>query len=325
MTILLLISGLVLLVIGGELLVRGAVAIAGKLGVSPLMIGLTIVGMGTSMPELAASVQAALAGSPGIALGNIVGSNIANSMLILGVAALLAPIAVARGTLWRDGGVGVLAAVALLVIGLTTGLGRMAGLTLMVLMVGYLVLAYRQEKRAAAHSAAFDKAAALENIDPALGTQTQRQPGWAVSLAFLLAGLVCIVGGGTLLVNAAVTIATEFGMSETLVGLTIVAIGTSLPELVTSAVAALRKQSEVALGNVLGSNIYNVFFIGGITGTIAPTTVPESILGFDLPLLIAVSLAVMVLAWTGARLSRIEGLALVAGYALYIGFTAGLL
>ena len=325
MTILLLIAGLVLLVVGGELLVRGAVAIAGRLGVSPLMIGLTIVGMGTSMPELAASVQAALAGSPGIALGNIVGSNIANSMLILGVAALLAPIAVARGTLWRDGGVGVLAVVALLALGLTTGLGRMAGLTLIVLMVGYLVLAYRQEKHAAAHSAAFDKAAALENIDPALGTQTQRQSGWAVSLAFLIAGLVCIVGGGTLLVNAAVTIAREFGMSETLVGLTIVAVGTSLPELVTSAVAALRKQSEVALGNVLGSNIYNVLFIGGVTGTIAPTTVPQSILGFDLPLLIAVSLGVMVLAWTGARLSRIEGLALVAGYALYIAFTAGLI
>ena len=324
MTILLLIAGLVLLVLGGELLVRGAVAIAGKLGVSPLMIGLTIVGMGTSMPELAASVQAALAGSPGIALGNIVGSNIANIMLILGVAALLAPIAVARGTLWRDGGAGVLAAVALLALGLTTGLGRVAGLTLIVLMIGYLVLAYRQETRAAAHSAAFDKAAALENIDPALGTQTQRQPRWAVSLAFLIAGLVCIVGGGTLLVNAAVTIAREFGMSETLVGLTIVAVGTSLPELVTSAVAALRKQSEVALGNVLGSNIYNVLFIGGVTGTIAPTTVPESILGFDLPLLIAVSLGVMVLAWTGARLSRIEGLALVAGYALYIAFTAGL-
>ena len=321
MTILLLIAGLVLLVLGGELLVRGAVAIAGKLGVSPLMIGLTIVGMGTSMPELAASVQAALAGSPGIALGNIVGSNIANSMLILGVAALLAPIAVARGTLWRDGGVGVLAVVALLALGLTTGLGRMAGLTLIVLMVGYLVLAYRQEKRAAA----LDKAAALENIDPALDTQTQRQPGWAVSTAFLLAGLACIVGGGTLLVNAAVTIAREFGMSETLVGLTIVAVGTSLPELVTSAVAALRKQSEVALGNVLGSNIYNVLFIGGVTGTIAPTTVPQSILGFDLPLLIAVSLGVMVLAWTGARISRIEGLALVAGYALYIAFTAGLI
>ena len=146
-----------------------------------------------------------------------------------------------------------------------------------------------------------------------------------MSLAFLIAGLVCIVGGGTLLVNAAVTIAREFGMSETLVGLTIVAVGTSLPELVTSAVAALRKQSEVALGNVLGSNIYNVLFIGGVTGTIAPTTVPQSILGFDLPLLIAVSLGVMVLAWTGARLSRIEGLALVAGYALYIAFTAGLI
>ncbi|MEN8675841.1 MAG: sodium:calcium antiporter, partial [Alteriqipengyuania sp.] len=144
MTILVLLGGLVLLVIGGELLVRGAVAVAGKLGVSPLMIGLTIVGMGTSMPELAASLQAALSGSPGIALGNIVGSNIANSLLILGVAALLAPIAVARGTLWRDGGIGVLAAVALLAIGMTTGLGRAAGVVLIAAMLGYLFLAYRQ-------------------------------------------------------------------------------------------------------------------------------------------------------------------------------------
>lgn len=325
MTILILVCGLVLLVLGGELLVRGAVAIAGKLGVSPLMIGLTIVGMGTSMPELAASLQAALAGSPGIALGNIVGSNIANSLLILGVAAVLAPIVVARGTLWRDGGVGVLAAVALLAIGLTTGLGRLAGLTLIALMIGYLVLAYRQERRAAAHSAAFDKAAALENLDPALLPEERRNAGWAASLAFLLAGLACIVGGGTLLVDAAVKLAIELGMSETLVGLTIVAVGTSLPELVTSAVAAIRKQSEVALGNVLGSNIYNVFFIGGVTGAIAPTSVPEALTRFDLPVLIGVSLLVMLLAWTGGRLSRVEGLCLIGAYCLYLAFTAGFL
>ncbi|NCP20320.1 MAG: calcium/sodium antiporter [Erythrobacter sp.] len=326
MTVLLLLGGLVLLVIGGELLVRGAVAIAGKLGVSPLMIGLTIVGMGTSMPELAASLQAALAGSPGIALGNIVGSNIANTLLILGVAALLAPIAVARGTLWRDGGVGVLAACALLAIAWTTGLGRIAGIALVAMMICYLVLAYRQERRAAAqHSAAFDKAVALENIDPALSAEAERGTGWAVSLAFLLAGLGCIVGGGTLLVDAAVDLAIEFGMSETLVGLTIVAIGTSLPELVTSAVAAIRKQSEVALGNVLGSNIYNVFFIGGVTGIISPTPVPDTIARLDLPVLVGVSLLAMVLAFTGARLSRVEGLCLVLVYAVYLAFTAGLI
>lgn len=325
MTIFLLLCGLVLLVIGGELLVRGAVAIAGKLGVSPLMIGLTIVGMGTSMPELAASLQAALAGSPGIALGNIVGSNIANSLLILGVAALLAPIAVARGTLWRDGGVALLAACALLAVGLTTGLGRTAGFALIVLMIGYLVLAYVQERRAAAQNAAFAKAAALGSVDTALDPAAEKQPGWAMSLAFLLAGLGFIVGGGTLLVDAAVKLAIEFGMSETLVGLTIVAVGTSLPELVTSAVAAIRKQSEVALGNVLGSNIYNVFFIGGVTGVIAPSEVPESIVRFDLPVLIVLSIVVMAMAWTGARLSRIEGLCLIGAYGVYLAFTAGLI
>lgn len=324
MTIMLLLAGLVLLVLGGEFLVRGAVAIAGKLGVSPLMIGLTIVGMGTSMPELAASLQAALAGSPGIALGNIVGSNIANTLLILGVAALLAPIAVARGTLWRDGGVGLLAACALLVIAWTTGLGRVAGVALVAMMIAYLVFAYRQERRATATSAAFDKAVALENVDPAVNPEHDRGSGWAVSLAFLLAGLVCIVGGGTLLVNAAVSLAIEFGMSETLVGLTIVAVGTSLPELVTSAVAAIRKQSEVALGNVLGSNIYNVLFIGGVTGIVSPTPVPEAIARLDLPVLVGVSLMAMVLAWTGGRLSRREGAALVAVYCGYLGFTAGL-
>lgn len=325
MTVVMLLGGLVLLVLGGELLVRGAVAIAGKLGVSPLMIGLTIVGMGTSMPELAASLQAALSGSPGIALGNIVGSNIANILLILGIAALLAPISVARGTLWRDGGIGVLAALALLLFGLTTGLGRLAGLSLLALMVGYLVFAYKQERRAVAHNAAIDKAKALENLDPALDLNAPKETGWFVSSAILVAGLGLSVVGGTLLVEAAVDLAIDLGMSETLVGLTIVAVGTSLPELVTSAVAAIRKQSEVALGNVLGSNIYNIFFIGGMTGAIASTPVPDAIIRFDLPVLIGVSLLAMLLGWTGGKLSRIEGFGLVLAYGFYLVFTAGFL
>jgi cation:H+ antiporter len=323
--LILLIPGFVLLIAGGELLVRGAVRIAERLRLSPMLIGLTIVGIGTSMPELAASVQAALAGSPGIAVGNIVGSNLANLLLILGIAALISPIAVARGPLWRDGGVGVAAAFALLLAGASIGLGRVAGLVFLSAMVGYIWYAYRQEKLGQPHSAAYDKALAAEAVDPGLVPQ-QSGAGSLLTPALLLgAGLVLIIGGGTLLVKGAVGIATAWGVSDTVIGLTIVAVGTSFPELVTSAMAALKRQGDIALGNVLGSNIYNVLFIGGVTGLVAPSEVPASILGFDLWLLIGVSLAVMVFAWTGGRLSRREGLILTAAYGVYAAATAGFL
>lgn len=323
--LLFLLLGFVLLIAGGELLVRGAVRIAERLGLSPMLIGLTIVGMGTSMPELAASVQASLAGSPGIAVGNIVGSNLANLLLILGTAALISPIAVARGPLWRDGGVGILAAVGLLAAGWTTGLGRFAGVAFLLAIIAYVGHAYRQEKRGAPHGAAYDRAMAMEEVDAALVPHDPPSGRLLPSILVFVAGLALVVGGGVLLVDGAIAIAERLGVSEEVIGLTIVAVGTSLPELVTSAVAAFRRQGDIALGNVLGSNVYNILFIGGVTGVVAPGDVPASILGFDLWIVIAASALAMAFAWSGGRLSRREGLLLVLGYCVYAAVTAGLI
>ena len=322
--LLFLLLGLVLLVIGGDLLVRGAVRIAERLRLSPMLIGLTIVGMGTSTPELAASVQASLAGSPGIAVGNIVGSNIANSLLILGAAALIAPFAVKASALWRDGGVGLIAAVALLAAGATVGLTREAGLVFLAAIAGYIYYAYRQERVGATHSAAYDRSAAMEGVDPDFGAHAPAKRRLWIALILFAAGLGLIVTGGGVLVSGAIGVAETLGVSDAVIGLTIVAIGTSLPELVTSAMAAWRRQGEMALGNVLGSNIYNILFIGGLTGVIAPTTVPPVIAGFDLPVLVGVTLLVMLFAYTGGRLSRREGAILVVAYAAYAAFTAGI-
>ncbi len=319
-----LLLGLVLLIGGGDILVRGAVRIAERLRLSPMLIGLTVVGMGTSMPELAASVQASLAGSPGIALGNIVGSNIANALLILGAAALIAPIAVQSKALWRDGGVATLAAMALLAAGASVGLSRAAGLAFLCAMAGYIYFAYRQERAGAPHGAAYDRAIAMEEVDPALVPHDKPTASLATALALFAVGLVLIVAGGVVLVDAAIQIAQQLGISDAVIGLTIVAVGTSFPELITSVIAAYRRQGDIALGNVLGSNIYNILFIGGITGVVAPTAVPASIMGFDLWVLLATSVLVMVLALTGRRLGRIEGLTLVAAYCGYLGYTVSL-
>lgn len=324
MTYLLLVLGLVLLIAGGELLVRGAVRIAEHLGLSPMLIGLTIVGMGTSMPELAASVQAALANSPGIALGNIVGSNIANLLLILGIAVLFSPFVVSRSVLWRDGGVGLACALLLLLAGHTFGLTRSVGIGLVLAMIAYVYFAFRQEKAGAAHGAAYDKAMALEDADPGLVPAGKSTSSLIMPILFFLAGMALIVTGGSLLVDAAISIAASLGVSDEVIGLTVVAVGTSLPELVTSAIAAIKRQGEIALGNVLGSNIYNVLFIGGVTGIVSPSAIPDAIVRFDLLVLIGVSAVVMFFAYTGGRLSRIEGALLVASYAVYSALTADL-
>jgi cation:H+ antiporter len=317
--------GLLLLIGGGELLVRGAVRIAEHMRLSPLLIGLTIVGLGTSMPELATSVQAALAGSPGLALGNIVGSNMANLLLILGFAALVSPMVVERSTLWRDGGVGLGAVALLIVAGLAFNLDRPVGAVFLLLLGAYIYLAYEQEQQGVSHSAAYDKAAAAEGFDPEFVPREQASGSLLKPAAQFVIGLAMIVGGGTLLVHGAIEIAQSLGVSDTVIGLTIVAIGTSLPELVTSVIAALKKQAEVALGNVLGSNIYNIFFIGGVTGLVSPTPIPAAIMAYDIWLLAAASALVMIFAYTGGRLSRREGFVLLAAYALYIMSTAGLL
>jgi cation:H+ antiporter len=302
--ILFLLLGLVVLIAGGDLLVRGAVAVAERLGVSPLVIGLTLVGFGTSTPELVASVQAALAGSPGIAFGNIVGSNIANILLIVGVSAMIFPVVVKDAALKRDGAI--MLAVAVLFAGVSAlgDLGRLAGIAFLALLGSYVFLAFRQEGGVAA--------AGAEAAPSAAGA-----PVWR-SLLIALGGLVLVVGGGYVLVTGAVGLAREFGLSETVIGLTIVAVGTSMPEFITSLTAAIKRQGDVAFGNIVGSNIYNILGIGGVTALVSPGAVPEQIVGFDNLVMIAASLLLIVLAWTRLRVSRWEGGVLFAGYVAYL-------
>ncbi|MGR3780773.1 MAG: calcium/sodium antiporter [Albimonas sp.] len=312
-----LLGGLVLLMAGGELLVRGAVQAAERIGISPLVIGLTLVGFGTSMPELVTSVKAGLAGSPGIAYGNVVGSNIANILLIAGVSALICPVIVARSALRRDAVAMLAVAAGFAALAALLPMGRVVGAGLVALLVGYIWFVIRQERAAADGGAIHDKGAALAAADPGLAPD-RPSARLVLPLVIALAGLALVVAGGSLLVGGAVALARGFGVSETMIGLTIVAVGTSAPELVTSVIAALKRQGDVAFGNVVGSNIYNILGIGGTTALIAPSSVPSEIVGFDAPVMVAVSLVLVVFAATGLRIGRREGAALVAGYGAYL-------
>jgi cation:H+ antiporter len=313
------IGGLVLLVVGGELLVRGAVRVASRLGVSPLVIGLTLVGFGTSTPELVTSVQAALSGSPGVAYGNIVGSNIANVLLILGASAVLTPIVVTSRALKRDGGVMVLVVIAFAAIASVMTMAFYIGAAFVAALAVYICIAFRQERASTGeHGAVYEKALAAQETDPALAPPAKPPLSIALSLLTALAGLAIVVLGGYLLVNGAVSFARSFGISETVIGLTIVAVGTSLPELVTSVVAAIRKEADVAFGNIIGSNIYNILGIGGMTALIVPGRVPIEIVRFDNLVMVGTSLLVVVLGYTGWRIGRREGALLLAGYAGYV-------
>lgn len=316
-----LLGGLVLLVAGGDLLVRGAVQVASRLGVSPLVIGLTLVGFGTSTPELVTSVQAALIGAPGIAYGNIVGSNIANILLIVGASAILYPIVVTSAALRRDGMVMVAVAVVFAALAVVMPMERWLGAAFVLALATYVYVAFRQERQVGAvadHGAVYQRSEALQGADP--GTAPDARAKGSILLPVLVAvtGLTVVVVGGSLLVDGAVTIARSFGISETVIGLTIVAVGTSLPELVTSVLAAIRRQTDVAFGNIVGSNIYNILGIGGFTALIAPGAVPAEIARFDTLVMIGVSVLLVAFAWTGLRIGRREGGLLLLGYVAYV-------
>ncbi|WP_299359071.1 calcium/sodium antiporter [uncultured Paracoccus sp.] len=315
-----LVGGLILLIAGGELLVRGAVQVATSLGVSPLVIGLTLVGFGTSAPELVTSVQAALSGAPGIAYGNIVGSNIANILLIGGAAALICPIAISSAALRRDGAVMVGVIILFAILAAVGPLGRVTGALSVTGLVAYVYIAFRQEggEPPVDHGAVYDKSLALQETDPALAPASVLRNSLVVSGLIALAGLVLVVMGGRFLVDGAVTLARGFGISETVIGLTIVALGTSMPELITSVVASFKRQGDVAFGNIVGSSIYNILGIGGATALMVPGAVPAEIVSFDNLVMIAVSALLVGMAWTGLRVNRGEGAVLVAGYAIYV-------
>ena len=311
MTYFLIIAGFALLLFGGEAVVRGSVALAQRLGVSPLIVGLTIVGFGTSLPEMVVSVNAALVGSPGLAVGNVVGSNIANILLILGVAAVIAPIAVHPGAVKRDL-LGMSAATLVYVgLGMSGQIVFWQGVLMLIALMSYIGFTVWHDNKSNDEAAEMHRDEAAEMGEIPLRT---------VSIAgIIIVGLFAVVVGAEWLVTGATTLATEFGIPEEVIGLTVVAIGTSLPEIATSIVAAYRGHSDVCVGNVLGSNLFNLFGITGVTALFAPLPFSDKIVSFDLWILLAATAIIIPFMLTGRRISRPEGIVLLI---LYVSFIA---
>jgi cation:H+ antiporter len=305
-------AGLLLLLLGGELLVRGAVATATRAGVSPLLIGLTLVGFGTSTPELLTSVEAAIVGAPGIAVGNVVGSNIANILLILGIAALICPLKVSRGAFYRDGTVVTFAALCGVAVCLTGELRPLPGVLLVTLLIAYIIYCFRTER--------IDTSTTDNPVRPALAVPGSINLTLPVSIVLAAGGLAFTLLGAHLLVSSVLAISIEAGIAETVLGLTVVAVGTSLPELTTSVLAAFRRQPDIAFGNIVGSNIYNILGILGVTAIIEPIPVPSEIVQTDIWIMLAATGMLLFFSITGWKISRVEGGVFLTAYCAYLLF-----
>ena len=301
------IGGLVLLFFGGEMLVSGAVNIAKHFGMSELLIGITLVGFGTSSPELMTSILAAYEGLPGIAVGNVVGSNTANILLILGVAALIYPLACDKKTWARDGGFMAAASIAFLGACYFGAMSLWAGIIFLALLVGYITYCVTSELRAVKQG----KQEAVETEDDLTKSDITKNFG------LFVIGLLLTFAGAHFLVEGSVDLALKFGVSETIIGLTIVAIGTSMPELVASTIAALKKNTDIAYGNIIGSNIYNILGILGITAILHPFEIPAQIFEFDIWVMLGATALLMAFSAHKWLISRWKGVVFLIGYVAY--------
>lgn len=313
----LLVAGFATLLVGAELLVRGASQLAMAFGISPLVVGLTVVAFGTSSPELAVGLSSAWAGQADIAVGNVVGSNIFNVLLILGVSAAITPLLVAQQVIRQE--VPIMIGVSLLLWALAAdgGIGRWDGVLLFSLVVAYTVLVIRQSRRET-------KAVRDEYAEAFAPEQGGWDSHWGVQVLLIIGGLSLLVLGSRWLVEAAIEFARYLGVSELVIGLTIVAAGTSLPEVATSVLAAIRGERDIAVGNVVGSNIFNILSVLGLSAVVAPTTltVSPAVLAFDIPVMVAVAIACLPIFFTGNLIARWEGL-LFLGF--YVAYTAHLI
>lgn len=317
MTIFLFLLGLGLLILGAELLVRGASQMASRLGISPLIIGLTVVAFGTSSPELAVSIKSALSGQADIALGNVIGSNIFNVLFILGLSALIIPLKVSRQLIRFDVPLMILLSASVLLFAWDRNISQLDGGLLavgLVCYVAYAIYTSIKDKKSG------EPNQAMSSADPESGKNERDKSGWTKNILFAVGGLILLVLGSRWLVNGAVSFAAYLGISEVIVGLTIVAAGTSLPEVVTSLIAALRGERDIAVGNVVGSNIFNIMGVLGMASIFSPAgmEVSEGIFHFDIPIMIAVAFACLPIFFTGGTINRWEG-ALLMGY--YIAYT----
>jgi cation:H+ antiporter len=312
MAILLFVIGLGFLILGAEALVRGSSRLAAAIGISPLVIGLTVVAFGTSSPELAVSVKSALSGQPNIALGNVVGSNIFNVLFILGVSALIAPLVVTQQLVRLDVPLMIALSFIVLILSLDKNLSRTDGIMLVAGLVIYVWFLIYQSRR--------ETIAVQEEYAKEFGKEKRARGNAIKNAGMVLGGFVLLVLGSRWLVDSAVSFAKYLGVSELVIGLTIVAAGTSLPEVVTSVIAAIRGERDIAVGNVVGSNIFNIMGVLGFASIVAPTGIGVStaVIGFDIPVMIAAALACLPIFFTGSVISRQEG-ALLLGY--YVAYT----
>jgi cation:H+ antiporter len=307
--ILLVLGGFILLGGGGEGLVSGAVSLANRLKVPPLIIGLTIIAFGTSAPELMVSIQAAFQGQPDIAIGNIIGSNISNMLLVLGISALIQPIIVQGKELHRDGVFMLLVTLGFCFVAFYGDITRPIAVGMVGVIVLYTIYLYRL--------------GGDEDITQEVSENPLAGASVPVSLIILVLGTIAVVWGADLLVKGAVILAMEFGVSEAVIGLTVVAIGTSLPELAISVLAALRGHAALAVGNIVGSNIYNILLILGVTGLVHPIAIAPDFLNMDIWVLLGVSGVTVFLLSYQQGISRIFGGLFLVGYIIYIGLLFG--
>jgi cation:H+ antiporter len=314
-SLLFLFLGLAGLALGGELLVRASSRLAVLFGLSPLVIGLTVVAWGTSAPELAVSLKAGFAGKPDLAVGNVVGSNIANVLLILGICAVMAPLVVQAQIVRREVPIGIVAAIVVFAMAADGRIGRLDGLLLVVAMLAYTAYAVLQSRR--------ETRAVRNEYAEAYGPKTPRVAGGlARELGILAAGFVALIAGARWLVDSAVSIAQALGVNEVVIGLTIVAVGTSLPELAASVVASVRGERDIAIGNAIGSNLYNLLAILGIASLATPEglQVAPGLLRFDLPVMLAVAAACLPIFFVDHCLERWEGWMFLGYYAAYLAY-----
>ncbi len=305
----LLLAGFLVLGFSGEALLRGAVSVANRLRVPPLIIGLTIIAFGTSAPELTVSLNAALGGQPDISIGNVVGSNIANILLVLGAMAMVRPFLVTRGTLMRDGGFMLGVSMVLLGLGFVGDIATMVGGGLLVTLIGFTIYLYASNRSPVDAQEA--EAGVSGNLLPG---------GMLVSLAVLVLGIVGVIWGAELMVEGAVILARQLGISEAVIALSLVAIGTSLPELVVSLVAAMRGHAGLAVGNIIGSNISNILLILGTTAVVAPLPISSIMAMRDIPIMVGVACLGLFFMASGRGMSRFEGAACLTLYGAYMGF-----
>ena len=301
----LIVAGLFLLALGAEALVRGAVWLALRLSVSPLLIGLTVVAWGTSTPELIVSVNASLSGNDGIAVGNVVGSNIVNILLILGLAALISPMTLPKRAIGRDALFALVAAGLFAFIALRQPVfGFDEGIVFLVVLLGMGLFAYAQER------------AVVEDV----ANEPPLRHSMVVDILLLATGLGLLAVGADMLVEGSVSVARDFGLSETVIGLTLVAVGTGLPELATTVVAAFRGRAGISVGNIMGSNIYNILAILGVTALVAPLKIDPKIVAVDMWVMIGATLVLFVPLLFGNRVGRLYGLLLIGGYVTYVWY-----